>query len=65
MPIMNGYELLKRIKENSLLTSCIIVLSGGISLNLSKEEGGLGNYINNFIAKPFKEDELIDLIEKA
>lgn len=65
MPIMNGYELLKRIKENNLLTSYIIVLSGGISLNLSKEEDGLGNYINNFIAKPFKEDELIDLIEKA
>lgn len=65
MPIMNGYELLKRIKVNTLINPYVIVLSGGVNLNLSKDEDGLGNYMDDFIAKPFEESELMDLIKKA
>jgi FixJ family two-component response regulator len=48
-----------------LLNPYIIVVSGGVNLNLSKDEDGLGNYMDDFIAKPFEENELMDLIKKA
>lgn len=65
MPVMNGVELLKKIKADDELNPYIIVISGGINLNIDFGENSLDNYIDDFITKPFDEVELIEIINKT
>ena len=63
MPVMNGYEMAKRIRESDMPMSNkipIIVMSGTYT-NVESEEG-LFNY---FIKKPFKISCLINIINEV
>lgn len=60
MPKMTGAELIRVIKEKHSNLSCVM-LSGQAnttSVNSLKEE----NLLDEFIAKPWSEDELFDLL---
>jgi response regulator RpfG family c-di-GMP phosphodiesterase len=60
MPKMTGAELIREIKEKHSNLSCVM-LSGQAnttSVNSLKEE----NLLDEFIAKPWSEDELFDLL---
>jgi CheY-like chemotaxis protein len=61
MPVMDGYQLLKKIREDDLQTM-VIVVSGDIqkrALQKVTELGAIG-----FITKPINTDKLQDIVEK-
>lgn len=59
MPVMNGFEFLKRIKENITLKGLpVIVLSALPSAHNRERALSLGAY--DYIVKPFKSSELIN-----
>ena len=58
MPVMNGFEFLKEIKEDTALKEIpVIVLSALPSTNNQEKVLSLGAY--DYIVKPFKSSELI------
>ncbi|MDT8316619.1 MAG: response regulator [bacterium] len=58
MPLMNGFECLKQIKENKALKDIpVIVLSALPSVDNQKKALSLGAY--DYIVKPFRSSELI------
>ena len=58
MPVMNGFEFLKQVKEDTALKDLpVIVLSALPSTNNQEKVLSLGAY--DYIVKPFKSSELI------
>ena len=58
MPVMNGFEFLKQIKEDTALRGLpVIVLSALPSAHNREKSLSLGAY--DYIVKPFKSSELI------
>ena len=62
MPNMNGYELTKSLKEDPLLCKIPVILLTSLSA-LSDILKGLECGADNYIIKPYDEDELISRIE--
>jgi len=63
MPVMNGYEMAKRIRESGTPASAtipIVAMSGSYTNDIEGKE--LFNY---FLRKPFKINILFDIINKA
>lgn len=61
MPIMNGIDTLKHIKKKKYKITVIMISSSGTQANLKKsfEEGAY-----DFILKPWKEAEIVALLNK-
>lgn len=58
MPVMNGFEFMKEIKEDTALKEIpVIVLSALPSINNQEKVLSMGAY--DYILKPFKSSELI------
>ncbi len=55
MPIMDGLELIEKIREKGISSKCII-LTGHSEFNYAKQAVQLG--VNNYILKPVNEEEL-------
>ncbi len=63
MPVMDGYEAAKYIRNNLKLNTPIIALTAAAIKN--EKEKCLNIGMNDYISKPFKPDELITKIENA
>jgi DNA-binding NtrC family response regulator len=62
LPDMDGMEILKAVLEEKL-GLCIIVMTGYSSISNAVEAIKQG--ADNYLAKPFTDDELIEAVEKA
>ena len=62
LPDMDGMEILKTVLEEKL-GLCIIVMTGYSSISNAVEAIKQG--ADNYLAKPFTDDELIEAVEKA
>ena len=62
MPHLNGKEALKKIKEENPAT-IVIMLTAFANLDDAVETVKLGAY--NYLAKPIKSAEVVDMIQKA
>jgi len=62
MPVMNGLDLTKYIKENYPDTS-VIIISGYNEFEYAKKALSYG--VMEYLLKPFTPDELIDILNKA
>ncbi|MDW7709863.1 MAG: response regulator [Deferrisomatales bacterium] len=62
MPRMGGLELLRRVKE-ARSPSAVIVMTGFATVETAIEALKIGAY--DYIVKPFKVDELLQLVERA
>ncbi len=59
MPVMDGYEFIKKIKENPLLREIpVIILSACALMDKINEFMSLG--AQDYLVKPFKTSELVD-----
>ena len=61
MPKINGLEILKAVKEKCPELNVIIV-TGYKSVETAAEISSLG--VSEYIKKPFKSDEVLDIIQK-
>jgi two-component system chemotaxis response regulator CheY len=63
MPRMDGFELLKKIRSNSSTASIPIVM---LTTEGQDEDRGkaIGMGVNDYIVKPFKPTELLEMTEK-
>ncbi|WP_446897963.1 response regulator transcription factor [Clostridium sp. LBM24168] len=61
MPIMDGIELLRRIKKRKL-SNCVILLSEYADFSYAKEGIVLGAF--DYIVKPIEEDKLVELLKR-
>lgn len=63
MPEMTGYEVLHKIREDSVLRHCKVLF---VSARTMEEdiERGLSEGANAYITKPFTVDELINAVER-
>lgn len=65
MPVMNGERFLQAIKDLNLNPEPVLIaVAGGISLS-SSENKALGSLIDNFISKPFDEEQLKPILEQT
>ena len=64
MPVMDGYELTKRIKEDPALSNIPVILLSTLT-GLSDILKGLECGADNYIIKPFEEEDLIAKINNA
>jgi PAS domain S-box-containing protein len=62
MPIMNGYEVAKKIREKLKLDIAIIVITGEEINGLKENMKNAG--ITNCISKPISSDQLLNIINK-
>ena len=62
LPDMDGMDILKTVKEN-LPTLHIIVMTGYATLSNAVQAMKLG--ANDYLSKPFTDDELVAAVEKA
>lgn len=64
MPNLNGHELLRKLDNEKTQKLYKIVLTGGTSLSFSKNDNSLNNNIDAILEKPFKKEQLIQIIDK-
>ena len=62
MPIMNGIELLKKIRENKISEAEYVILSGYNDFEYAKETMRYG--CMDYLLKPINKDELIGILRK-
>ncbi len=62
MPIMNGYDATKKIREDLKLDITIIAVTADVTSNV--KEKCLDAGMNDYISKPYNGDELIALAKK-
>ncbi len=62
MPLMNGYDLTRQLKQNTITEHIPVILLTGKSSQLEKEEG-LMTGADAYVAKPFSKLELITRID--
>jgi YesN/AraC family two-component response regulator len=64
MPKMSGLELLRKVRQNSILEETkFILISGFGEEHIIKEAIGLK--VTDFIAKPFRQEILLDKVKVA
>jgi len=63
MPKMNGFELIKRLKQNPNYSSIPIVILTGTHISQEDKKCGLLLGAAKYFTKPFKIQELIEEIE--
>ena len=62
MPIMNGVELLKKIREDKLTDAEFVILSGYNDFEYAKETMRYG--CMDYLLKPINKDELLGILRK-
>jgi len=60
MPRVDGIELLKRIKEDPLANTAVIIMTAYGSIPLAVEAGKLGAY--DFLTKPFRNEDILPIL---
>src|SRR5207249_2536829 len=64
MPVMDGFEMLKQLRQQPELTKApVIMLTAESSQESVAKADGLG--VRGYIAKPFKEEDLRDRINQV
>ncbi len=64
LPAMNGFQLANILRQNSAWQSLPVIIITGLSLE-NEEKNLLEQYNVPILAKPFKNEELIDSIEES
>jgi excisionase family DNA binding protein len=64
MPNMDGFQMLKAIREMSELEHCLIIIVSGLTEEEIKERGGLPEGVH-FFTKPVEFEKLEDLIRRS
>jgi CheY-like chemotaxis protein len=62
MPVMDGFELLSRLRERNSPLGVILVTAFALP---GDRERGLSQGALGFLMKPFEDDTLLDLIDQA
>jgi CheY-like chemotaxis protein len=62
MPRMNGYEAARRIKTELSMTAPVIAQTATHTTEETIKEHG--KYISDYLYKPFKPDQLIEIVRK-
>lgn len=64
LPDFSGYEVFKRLKQNSKLQDVPFIFQSGLS---EQEENAIKDIGGNvrMLQKPYKQDDLLDAIDKA
>lgn len=60
MPIMDGYEVLKRLRKNKIYTPVLILTAKG---DVADRVQGLKSGADDYLVKPFNRDELLARVE--
>ena len=62
MPNVDGIELLKRIKQDGVTKTEVIIMTAYGSIPLAVEAGKLGAF--DFITKPFRNEDILPLLSR-
>lgn len=62
MPEMNGIEFLAQIRDSDLKQPRFVFISGDTNIDLSAEESPANRGVDAFLFKPFKEEDLRELL---
>lgn len=63
MPVIDGYEICKRVRENSALKNIpILILTASATTNM--DEKVKAARANGYVLKPFEPKELLDKVKK-
>lgn len=65
MPIMNGTELVKKIRSSKELAQPkIIIATGGVNIDIEDNNNELNSLVDQYIFKPFSIENLVSTISK-
>jgi len=64
MPIMNGAEAIKKIKDNCEIADIPVILLTGYNLEPELKES-LMEHADSYLVKPFEKEELFSAIKRA
>ena len=64
MPVMNGFDACRKLRENSFLDSTYIILLSAMSEGLARTAGH-NIFIDDFISKPIAMKDLLNRINKV
>lgn len=60
MPVMDGYEVLRKLRKNKIYTPVLILTAKG---DVADRVQGLKNGADDYLVKPFNRDELLARVE--
>ncbi len=63
MPEMDGFEMLRRLRNSSLVDSTILIASSASVFDTDKQKSLQAGF-NDFLPKPVSQDELLEKLEK-
>jgi len=64
MPIMDGFELVRKIRNSSELKKLPIIITSAIAFDAKRQKKGLEVGYNDFIHKPFHIDNILKTLQK-
>jgi two-component system cell cycle sensor histidine kinase/response regulator CckA len=65
MPVMDGATLFKEIRlRKDLKQPKLLLLTGGVNVNFESKTDELGKIIDGFLSKPFKPEEIEEMIKR-
>jgi signal transduction histidine kinase/DNA-binding NarL/FixJ family response regulator len=64
MPIMDGFELVRQIRNGRKFKKLPVIITSAIAFNAKKQKKGLEVGYNDFLHKPFHIDKVLKILQK-